>query len=101
MKNVVKLSERAMPADSFDIFWQEYPRRIAKKAARMAYQKAIKHTPPEDIISGAATFASYCERFGKEMQYIPHPATWLNGERWEDDLESELPKSGADIFDKL
>jgi hypothetical protein len=30
---------------------------------------------------------------GKEKQYIPHPTTWLNGERWEDDIEDVSPTS--------
>jgi hypothetical protein len=29
---------------------------------------------------------------GTERQFIPHPATWLNGERWEDELETEMPQ---------
>ena len=28
---------------------------------------------------------------GKEKQYIPHPTTWLNGERWDDDIEDVSP----------
>jgi hypothetical protein len=34
---------------------------------------------------------------GTEKQYIPHPSTWLNGERWEDDLESEKAETKKTI----
>ena len=28
-------------------------------------------------------------------QYIPYPATWLNGKRWQDELEPAAPEPGA------
>jgi hypothetical protein len=31
----------------------------------------------------------------KETQYLPHAATWLNGERWEDELPPEYTQSSA------
>jgi len=73
----------------FQAFWQAYPRRIGKGAARTAFTKALKLSPANDIIQGAIAYAAHCEEMGTEKQYIPHPSTWLNAERWEDDLESE------------
>jgi hypothetical protein len=29
---------------------------------------------------------------GKEKQFVPHPATWLNGRRWEDDVAAIAPQ---------
>jgi hypothetical protein len=31
----------------------------------------------------------------KEQQYIPHPSTWLNGKRWEDEIVAK-PMSASD-----
>ena len=33
-------------------------------------------------------YANTCQMISKESQFIPHPATWLNQERWEDDQEA-------------
>jgi len=70
----------------FDRFWAAYPRKISKGHARKAWDK-IK--PDEQLlarmlaaIGRAKTSAQWRKDDG---QYIPHPATWLNGERWEDD----------------
>lgn len=76
---------------SFDSFWSAYPRKIAKGHARLAFQRAAKKADPAVIIAAVHKFASLCE--GKEKQYIPHAATWLNGERWEDDLDGETSES--------
>lgn len=82
---------------AFQAFWQAYPRRIGKGAARTAFKKALKFASTNDIIKGATEFAAHCEEMGTEKQYIPHPSTWLNGERWEDDLESEKTETKKTI----
>lgn len=81
----------AHPHDTpmFMAFWQAYPRRIGKGAARTAFKKATKIVDGSFIVDAAAKYARHCEIVGTEKQYIPHPATWLNQERWDDDLESE------------
>jgi DNA-binding transcriptional regulator YhcF (GntR family) len=81
----------AHPHDTpfFLAFWQAYPRRVAKGAARTAFAKAIKFADPNEIVQAAIAFSKHCEERGVEKQYIPHASTWLNAERWEDDLEAE------------
>lgn len=74
-----------IPPD-FDAFWEIYPRCIAKGAARRAWAGAVKKARPDDIMAAASEFAE--KVMGKDPKYIPHPATWLNGERWEDKPEA-------------
>ncbi len=66
----------------FDAFWDEYPRRVGKQAAIKAWAKAVKNTSPVAILGGALRLAQDPNR---EDQFTPHPATWLNEGRWEDD----------------
>jgi hypothetical protein len=70
-------------ADDFDAFWAEVPRKVAKGRARKAFAKAVKSTDPEIIIEAMKSHAE--AMMGKDPQYIPHPSTWLNDERWADD----------------
>jgi DNA-binding transcriptional regulator YhcF (GntR family) len=95
----------AHPLDTpmFQAFWHAYPRRVGKGAARAAFKKALKYADGDTIIQGALHYAKHCEQQGTDKQYIPHASTWLNGERWEDDLESEvtpLKKTGS-FLDEL
>lgn len=64
---------------SFDQFWIIYPRKVAKKAALKAWNKIKPELYPKIIavISNGYEWSS-------DPQHIPHPATWLNGERWND-----------------
>lgn len=75
----------AAPADDdphWSAFWDAYPRKVGKGQARRAWAKAIKTTDPAAVIAAAKRFAD--RRRGQDPQYTPHPATWLNGERWAD-----------------
>lgn len=82
--NQVRLtSKKNQYTSSFDEWWQIYPRKVGKGAARRAYEKAIKTTDPASLISAAKRYAH--ERKGEDQKYTAHPATWLNQERWADE----------------
>lgn len=68
----------------FESFWSIWPKRIAKADARRAWDKSIKKATPDIIIHAATQYAN--SPYKPERQFIPLPATWLNGERWADDL---------------
>jgi len=73
----------------FETFWQGVPNKLGKGKARAAWAKAIKTTPPETILAGLPKYQEYERRRMSDEGYRPlHPTTWINGERWEDELES-------------
>jgi len=79
----------------FAAFWKAYPRKTDKGHARTAWASALKNTDPADIISGAEKFAAWCARSNTEKRFIPHPSTWLNGERWADEADNSTPRSNG------
>lgn len=68
--------------DFVEFYEAAYPRREGRGAARAAWDKAIRKAEPDAIIAGARRFAADPNR---EDGFTPHPATWLNQERWSDD----------------
>lgn len=68
---------------AFNEFWQAYPRREGKAAAKKAFVKAVEQVTPDEIVAGARRFGTDPNLPAK--QYIPHPATWLNAGRWDDE----------------
>jgi hypothetical protein len=76
----------ADPASEFEQFWAEYPRKENKGQAEKAFPKARKLADLDTLIDGARRLA----KSGKERQYMPHPASWLNGKRW---LDEPMPAS--------
>lgn len=73
------------PKDYRDIFWREYPRRVAKKAAMTLLDRIHKKGDLDfnRLIEAVRLYASAVN--GREMRYVLHPSTWLNGERWDDE----------------
>ena len=82
--------------NGFDEFWEHYPRRVAKKAARVAYERALELTDAETLRSGAEAYA-YAMK-GKEHRYVCHAATWLNQERWEDEHEVKCDDGWTRVY---
>jgi hypothetical protein len=72
------------PRDETDFlrFWEVFPKKAAKRAAAKAWDKARKRADPELIIAKAAEFAASPKGQG---EFCPHAATWLNGDRFDDD----------------
>ena len=88
MNNVVQLT--LVPASNVDFmaFWSVWlgmRRGIGKKEALKAWERAIRRASPEAIIEGAERFAA--SQAGRDPEYIPHASTWLNQDRWEDQVE--------------
>lgn len=69
----------------FDLFWEVYPKKQAKKAAMKAWQKAKLDTKAADIIMDVQIRIKEDAAWQNKM-YIPNPATYLNGERWNDEI---------------
>lgn len=82
--------------DRFDEFWSTYPLKKSKGDARKAWRKAVEKVGAQTVIDGALRFAQDPNLpRGENKGFIPYPATWLNGERWEDDPLPPRPSSTA------
>lgn len=71
--------------EQFDDFWAAYPKRVAKIAARKAWDSARRTTDPAVILAGARRYAA--GPLPEPRKFIPHPATWLARGSWEDEAE--------------
>jgi len=71
----------------FEIFWKAYPKKVGKDAAMRAFQKRKVDSDLLQVMLDAIEKQSKQSSWLKDDgQYIPNPATWLNGERWKDQL---------------
>jgi hypothetical protein len=77
----------------FESFWKEYPRRVARKDAEKAWAK-IPIAKQIDVLNALKNHVTAWKQQGTEKGYIPYPASWLNGARWEDEIElaPEMPQ---------
>lgn len=72
----------------FDTWYAAYPRKRGKGQAAKAYRAARKKATAAQLLSaikvqGPALIA-------KGAEFVPYPASWLNGERWLDEPDSNV-----------
>jgi len=70
----------------FDDFWTVWPRKIAKAPAKKAWDKLNCDDIADTIIAAVERQVRFVW-IGKERKFIPHPASWLNAGRWDDEVE--------------
>ncbi len=85
---------------TFEDWYEVYPRKIGKKAAQTAYKRALRESSPQSLQDAVVAYAAiqneltgYQGKKGKAknaaLEFICHPATWLNQGRWEDEIIEE------------
>ena len=74
----------------FERFWKAYPRKVAKADALKAFEKNVPGPLLETVLNALEKQKRSEDWTRDNGRYIPYPATWLNGKRWEDESE---PKS--------
>lgn len=84
---------------TFNEFYSLYPRKVGRRAAEKAWDKCLKLGDTADqIISGLQRNLAYLE--SRPMEFRPHPATWLNQGRFDDEPQIiERPERKRTIAD--
>lgn len=79
-------------SERFDRFWDEYPNKTGKQAARSAWKK-IKPSEAltRQMIAKVKDMKKTDQWKREDGRFIPNPTTWLNQGRWED----EAPKPSS------
>ncbi len=90
----IKTKKRVKPPVSaeFYLFWRQWQPKRGKAAAQRAWVKAEKKISADEIITAAQTAQAHYDSTDTENRFRPHAATWLNGERWNDEW-NEPPQS--------
>ena len=68
----------------FEVWYKAYPKHINRGNAERAWKKATKEVTVEELMKGLERYKRSI--FGKDPEFIPHPASWLNGKRWLENL---------------
>lgn len=81
------LTKRACARDGdppgFAAFWAAYPRKVGRGQALRAYRAALKVADDATLLMAIVHYPFDRTR----PQFIPHASTWLNGQRWLDQIQ--------------
>lgn len=92
----IKNQESAGLKHEFEKFWAAYPtfRKRDKSGARKAYRKARRKASAETILTAVREYAASPLGSGR---YSKMPASWLNGECWDDERQSWRTDTGPPL----
>ena len=81
---------------NFIDWYQLYPKKMARKDAERAWKK-LSAVDQEQAMEALPNHIQYWKLKNTEKEFIPYPATWLNGYRFEDELDLSVsePKKPA------
>lgn len=84
----------ALSDEQFEVFWKLYPKKASKKDALKAWKK-IDAELFDHIIDSLGTHRG-CEQWVKdEGKFIPNAATWLNGEKFNDEVKPYVGQANS------
>lgn len=94
------------PLSRFDEFWNVYDKKTGKKTAARRYEAALKKRGVTEqlLIDAAGEYIDWQKSQGKHPEFTKDPATWLNGEHWNDERQtppSPVPVRRLDPFNDL
>lgn len=88
--------------ERFEMFWKQYPKKVNKFKSEEWFRK----NKPNEILFNY--IIKKLEMFKKSKQwekengkYIPHPTTWLNQKRWEDELNDSNEETAEERIKRL
>lgn len=83
----------------FEAFWTAFPRKTAKPEAVKAWSKLDPDDPLQAALLKAVDRQRRWPSWTKDGgQFIPHPSTWLNQRRWEDE-QATAGASSEQLFE--
>lgn len=72
--------------DGFEAWYEMYPRKVAKKVAQKSWAR-LTESEKRKAMESLPTHIKYWRITETEKEYIPHPATWLNQGRFDDEID--------------
>lgn len=97
-----KPTPKPEPKDyKFDEFWEVWPKHVARPAAERAWAKLKPDSALRDkIVDDVRTRARSTNWTKEDGQFIPHPATYINGRRWEDEATTNGQPPTNSVFEE-
>jgi hypothetical protein len=81
-----KLPRGGHDPEGFAKFWQQYPRKTAKANAQSAWNRLKANAELQATILHDLAQRKQVDHQWRDVAFVPHPATYLNGKRWEDEI---------------
>ena len=83
---------------TFEQFYKLYPRKVGRYLAEKNFKK-LSQKDKLKAYEGLSKYKKFWKANETDRQFIPHPSTFINQKRWEDDIE--VPKTPQRKYKEL
>lgn len=83
-------------AKQFELWWNQYDKKVDKKAAKQKWKIARRSTSFEVLMEASAKYINSKRESGKHPEFTKNPSVWLNGECWNDEIPRSTGSRPAD-----
>lgn len=87
-KSKRKSRERVEVDNGFDVFWNNYPRKVGRGKAEEAWKKQKPNV--DDVLKTLIWQKESKQWFQQNGAFVPNPSTYLNQKRWLDEKDEEV-----------
>jgi hypothetical protein len=81
----------------FNLFWAQYPRKVGKLTAQRSWQK-MPDDHKQKALEAIVEHRKYWAAKGTDWEFIPHASTWLNQERYFDEIVIEQKEKKKEVI---
>ena len=78
----------------FEEFWSAYPKKADKRPAQKAFASALKRSTFDELMAGVIAYKELVK--DTDVKFIKNPATWLNADAWENEIQPSAESEAAE-----
>ena len=78
----------------FEEFWNAYPKKADKRPAQKAFASALKRSTFDELMAGVIAYKELVK--DTDVKFIKNPATWLNADAWENEIQPSAESEAAE-----
>jgi hypothetical protein len=93
-RTITEPSTETHERELFEEFWKEYPKKSDKRIALKAFKSAMRRTTFDQILAGLIAYRQATESI--EQRFVKNPATWLNADAWENQIQPSPDSEAAE-----
>jgi hypothetical protein len=83
----LKIKDQLVESEEFSRFWKVYPKKVAKLDAIKAWNQHNLDSKADVVISAVLSQKNLPSWKKDGGQFVPHPASWIRGGRWNDEVK--------------
>lgn len=89
-EELLQLEKTKKAMNQLELIYDAYPKKVGRPDAFKAIKKALGVVTYDYLLEKTKLYADLVRKSGVDPKYIPHPSTWYNQDRFNDNIEESV-----------